>query len=34
MNATEQYQFIEKHLKTMQVVIDDNGEVTLELKRK
>lgn len=34
MSAAEQYQFIEKHLKTMQVVIDDNGEVTLELKRK
>lgn len=34
MSAAERKQFTEKYLKTLQMVIAENGDVTLELKRK
>lgn len=34
MSSSEQKQFVDKYLKTMQMSIADNGDVTLEIKRK
>lgn len=34
MSSSEQKQFVDKYLKTMQMSIADNGDVTLEIRRK
>ena len=34
MSSSEQKQFVDKYLKTMQMSIVDNGDVTLEIRRK
>ena len=34
MSAAERKQFYEKHIRNMSLVIDDDGNVSIELKRK